>query len=40
MINLEGITQFAEGRNRKCFVHPDNSNRCLKVIHAGLYAKK
>jgi hypothetical protein len=39
MINLEGITPFAEGGNRKCFVHPDNPNRCLKVVHAGLLEK-
>ena len=39
MINLEGITPFAEGGNRKCFVHPDNPNRCLKIVHAGLLEK-
>ena len=39
MINLEGITPFAKGGNRKCFVHPDNPNRCLKVVHAGLLEK-
>ena len=39
MINLNGITPFAEGGNRMCYVHPDNPNRCLKVIHPGLLEK-
>tara|TARA_Y100001935_G_scaffold255217_1_gene267141 strand:- start:124 stop:759 length:636 start_codon:yes stop_codon:yes gene_type:complete len=39
MINLKGITPFAEGGNRLCFVHPDKPNRCLKVIHPGLLKK-
>ena len=36
MIDLNGVTPFAEGGNRRCFVHPNNPNRCLKVIHSGL----
>ena len=36
MIDLNGLTPFAEGGNRRCFVHPNNPNRCLKVIHSGL----
>ena len=36
MINLEGITPFAKGGNRLCFVHPNNPDRCLKVVHPGL----
>ena len=39
MINLDEVTPFAEGGNRMCFVHPDNPNRCLKVIHPGLLEK-
>jgi hypothetical protein len=39
MINLDGIKPFAEGGNRMCFVHPDNSGRCLKVVHPGLPSK-
>tara|TARA_B100000963_G_scaffold288773_1_gene258076 strand:- start:317 stop:952 length:636 start_codon:yes stop_codon:yes gene_type:complete len=39
MIDLKGITPFAEGGNRLCFVHPDKPNRCLKVIHPGLLKK-
>ena len=31
MINLDGIQPFAEGGNRRCYVHPENSYRCLKV---------
>jgi len=34
MINLDGIQPFAEGGNRKCYVHPENSYRCLKVTIA------
>ena len=39
MIDLDGLTPFAEGGNRKCFIHPDNPDRCLKVIHSGLLQK-
>ena len=39
MINLEGVAPFAEGGNRMCFVHPNNPNRCLKVIHPGSLEK-
>ena len=35
MINLSGLTPFAQGGNRKCFVHPHNNNRCLKVLIEG-----
>ena len=31
MINLDGLQPFAQGGNRRCFVHPNNSYRCLKV---------
>tara|TARA_B100001250_G_scaffold62564_1_gene48949 strand:+ start:74 stop:709 length:636 start_codon:yes stop_codon:yes gene_type:complete len=36
MIDLNGVTPFAEGGNRKCFIHPDKPDRCLKVVHPGL----
>ena len=39
MIELNGITPFAEGGNRKCFVHPEKPDRCLKVVHSGLIEK-
>ena len=39
MIDLSGSTPFAEGGNRKCFIHPTQSDRCLKVIHPGLLEK-
>ena len=39
MIELNGITPFAEGGNRKCFVHPEKPDRCLKVVHPGLPSK-
>ena len=31
MIDLNGVQPFAEGGNRRCFIHPNNSYRCLKV---------
>ena len=39
MINLDVLKPFAEGGNRKCFVHPDNPGRGLKVVHPGLPSK-
>ena len=39
MIDLSNVTPFAEGGNRKCFVHPKNKDRCLKVVHSGLVEK-
>tara|TARA_B100001093_G_C26259872_1_gene772295 strand:- start:28 stop:219 length:192 start_codon:yes stop_codon:yes gene_type:complete len=36
MTNLEGIVPFAEGGNKKCFIHPNKPDRCLKVVHPGL----
>ena len=39
MIDLSGSTPFAEGGNRKCFIHPAQSDRCLKVVHPGLLEK-
>ena len=36
MISLSDSTPFAEGGNRKCYVHPNNPDRCLKVVHPGL----
>ena len=39
MIDLSNATPFAEGGNRKCFVHPNNKERCLKVVHPGLVEK-
>ncbi len=39
MIDLNSVNAFAEGGNRRCFIHPQNPNRCLKVVHAGLLEK-
>ena len=39
MINLSDATPFAEGGNRKCYVHPNNKDRCLKVVHFGILEK-
>ncbi|WP_323751851.1 YrbL family protein [Marinobacter sp.] len=32
MIDLSGHKPFAQGSNRKCYTHPLDSSRCLKVI--------
>ena len=41
MINLDEVQPFAEGGNRRCYVHPKNSYRCLKVtIHNQRKLKK
>ncbi|WP_051146684.1 YrbL family protein [Marinobacter daepoensis] len=31
-VNLDGLHPFAQGANRFCFYHPDDPDRCLKVI--------
>lgn len=31
-VNLDNLSPFAQGANRYCYQHPDNPNRCLKVI--------
>ncbi|MGC8120890.1 YrbL family protein [Marinobacter sp. VGCF2001] len=32
VIDLSSLLPFAQGANRFCFQHPDNPDRCLKVI--------
>ena len=39
MINLDGVSTFAKGGNRRCYVSPINSKRCLKVLHENLLDK-
>ena len=39
MINLKGVTPFAEGGNRVCYIHPDNKNLCLKVTKTEVVKK-
>ena len=36
MINLDGVSSFAKGGNRRCYVSPINPKRCLKVLHENL----
>ena len=36
MINLDGVSTFAKGGNRRCYVSPINPKRCLKVLHKNL----
>ncbi len=31
-LDLTGLQPFAQGSNRLCFQHPDDTDRCLKVI--------
>tara|TARA_B100000497_G_C7492948_1_gene301590 strand:- start:70 stop:702 length:633 start_codon:yes stop_codon:yes gene_type:complete len=35
VINLNEIKPFAEGGNRRCYIHPKNENRCIKVTYQG-----
>lgn len=35
MIDLTGHTPFGSGANRDCYRHPDNPDRCLKVLQPG-----
>ena len=35
MINLNNIEHFAQGGNRRCFIHPLKKDRCLKVSFEG-----
>ena len=39
MINLDGVSSFAKGGNRRCYVSPMNPKRCLKVLHENLLDK-
>ncbi len=39
MINLDGVSTFAKGGNRRCYVSPINPKRCLKVLHENLIDK-
>ena len=39
MINLDGVSAFAKGGNRRCYVSPINPKRCLKVLHENLLDK-
>mgnify|MGYP000934520397 CR=1 FL=1 len=32
MIELNPETMIGKGLHRECYVHPDNSNRCIKVV--------
>ncbi len=36
MIDLSGSQPFAEGGNRRCFRHPTDAGRCLKVMKPGV----
>ena len=40
MIDLGSATQFAQGGNRKCFIHPQDSSKCIKVINQESYSNR
>ena len=35
MIELSKSTSFAEGDSRRCYVHPGDSGKCLKIVKAN-----
>ena len=35
VIDLNKTKPFAEGGNRRCFIHPEKENRCLKITFVG-----
>ncbi|GAA5525162.1 uncharacterized protein YrbL [Microbulbifer aestuariivivens] len=35
MIDLSGLTPFASGGNRHCYRHPQDPEKCVKVMRAG-----
>jgi len=39
MINLKNEHFFAQGDNQKCYMHPDNSNLCIKVLRDDIDKK-
>lgn len=40
MIDLRGVKPFATGGNRRCYVHPDNPNLCLKVSRKEVISER
>lgn len=36
MIFLSKQTPLGTGRHRKCYTHPDNARRCIKVISTAV----
>ena len=40
MIDLGSATPFAQGGNRKCFIHPQDSSKCIKVIDQESYSNR
>ena len=37
-VYLQNIAPFAEGGNRLCYIHPDNSSHCIKVNRPNIAA--
>lgn len=35
MINIDKSSFFGKGHHRECYVHPENKNRCIKIIFDG-----
>ncbi len=40
MIDLGNAIPFAQGGNRKCFIHPQDSSKCIKVIDQESYSNR
>lgn len=35
MIRLSDQTPLGTGRHRKCYAHPDDARRCIKIVYNG-----
>ena len=33
MIRLSAETPLGTGRHRKCYAHPDDAQRCIKIVY-------
>jgi len=40
MIDLSNSSPFSEGGNRKCFLHPDHKDKCIKIIKEDVFKEK
>lgn len=39
MLYLNSDLFFAQGDNRKCYLHPDDNNLCIKILHNKIHLK-
>ncbi|MBR9827738.1 MAG: hypothetical protein GYB41_03695 [Oceanospirillales bacterium] len=40
MIDLHGLTPFASGGNRHCYIHPEDAGKCVKVARQEVIDKR